>query len=108
MAHRVYLVEDETNLNRLLTSYLEQEGWHVTPFLNGESARLAISQEPDLWILDIMLPDIDGYQLINEIKMASPGVPVSLSLPGTQDWIELLGLKKAVMTICQSPSYPGS
>ena len=94
MAYRVYLVEDETNLNRLLTSYLEQEGWHVTSFLNGESARLAISQEPDLWILDIMLPDIDGYQLITEIKMASPSVPVIFISARDAGLDRIIGLEK--------------
>ena len=68
MNYTIYLVEDEENLNSILTSYLQNEGWSVTSFLNGKAAQEEIHNEPHLWILDIMLPDIDGYQLIKEIK----------------------------------------
>lgn len=76
MTFTVYLVEDEENLNQLLTSYLQKEGWSVHSFLNGQDARNAISERPHLWILDIMLPDIDGYQLLKEIKTESETTPV--------------------------------
>lgn len=76
MGFRINLVEDERNLNELLTTYLQKEGWEVSSFLNGQDARNAIPNRPHLWILDIMLPDIDGYQLLKEIKTDSPGLPV--------------------------------
>jgi two-component system response regulator CssR len=67
MSYQIFLVEDERNLNELLTSYLKKEDWMVKSFLTGEEAQKAISDRPNLWILDIMLPDIDGYQLLKEI-----------------------------------------
>lgn len=73
---KVYLVEDEEDLNKVLTSYLKKENWIVKSFLNGKSAESVIDEQPDLWILDIMLPDIDGYELIKEIKEKTPNVPV--------------------------------
>lgn len=76
MSYRIYLVEDEVNLNELLASYLAKEGWEMVSFLNGESARQAISEHPHLWILDIMLPDIDGYQLLREIKADLDVMPI--------------------------------
>ncbi len=76
MCFRIYLVEDDNNLNTILNAYLQKEGWQVTSFFNGESARKNIDNIPHLWILDIMLPDIDGFQLIKEIKNVSPDVPV--------------------------------
>lgn len=60
MSYRIYLVEDEHNLNQVLTSYLQKEGWQVHSFENGETAREAIKEPPHLWILDIMLPHVDG------------------------------------------------
>lgn len=72
----IHLVDDEKNLNEILTMYLQKEGWKVRSFLNGESALQAIPEQPHLWILDIMLPDIDGYHLLRKIKEASPRVPV--------------------------------
>lgn len=68
MSYTIYLVEDEEDLNRLLTLYLEKEGWQVRSFYTGATAKEAISEKPDLWILDVMLPEFDGYQLIDEIK----------------------------------------
>jgi two-component system, OmpR family, response regulator CssR len=77
MNYTIYIVEDEKNLNELLTMYLKNEGWSVTSCLTGTEARSLINQPPHLWILDIMLPDIDGYQLIREIKAATPDVPAT-------------------------------
>ncbi|MCX6089279.1 MAG: DNA-binding response regulator, partial [Candidatus Atribacteria bacterium] len=53
MSYRVFLVEDEKNLNQLLSSYLKKEGWEVESFLTGEDARTGILKKPHLWILDI-------------------------------------------------------
>ncbi|MFW6280638.1 MAG: response regulator, partial [Halanaerobium sp.] len=64
MSYTIYLVEDDHNLNDILSSYLKKEGWKVKTFFKGEPARDKITAKPDLWILDIMLPDIDGFQLI--------------------------------------------
>lgn len=72
----IYLVEDEEHLNQLLKKYLEKEGYKVVTFFEGESARQRIADLPDLWILDIMLPDMDGYQLIKMIKEFKPQTPL--------------------------------
>ena len=73
---KVFLVEDEDDLNKVLTSYLKKENWIVKSFTDGESAISSIDEQPDLWILDIMLPDIDGYEIIREIKQRTPNIPV--------------------------------
>lgn len=106
MPYRVFIVEDEANLNRLLVSYLEQEGWEVTPFFDGESARRAISREPDLWVLDIMLPDIDGYQLIAEIKAATPRVPVIFISARDAGLDRIIGLEKGSDDYLPKPFLP--
>lgn len=72
----IFLVEDEEHLNEILTMYLQKEGWHVQSYYDGESALTAIPQSPHLWILDIMLPDIDGYHVLRKIKENSPKMPV--------------------------------
>jgi two-component system response regulator CssR len=73
---KVFLVEDEEDLNKVLTSYLKKENWIVKSFYDGDSAISSIDEQPDLWILDIMLPDIDGYEIIKEIKQRTPNIPV--------------------------------
>ncbi|MCY7789924.1 response regulator transcription factor [Bacillus haynesii] len=106
MSYSIYLVEDEENLNELLTKYLESEGWHVTSFLNGKSARQKIGQSPHLWILDIMLPDIDGYTLIKEIKNQDPEVPVIFISARDADIDRVLGLELGSSDYISKPFLP--
>lgn len=106
MSHKIYLVEDELNLNELLTSYLEKEGWQVRSFLNGETAREAICEEPDLWILDIMLPDIDGYQLLREIKADSPQKPVIYISARDAELDRVIGLEMGSDDYLPKPFLP--
>ena len=108
MPFRVYLVEDEENLNQLLTSYLQKEGWEVCSFLNGKDALAAIPEQPHLWILDIMLPDIDGYQLLREIKADSPGRPVIYISARDADLDRVIGLEMGSDDYLPKPSSPGA
>lgn len=106
VSYQIYLVEDEPNLNRLLTSYLQKEGWKVSSFLNGSEARAAMCIKPHLWILDIMLPDIDGYELIAEIKDAAPQVPVIFISARDSDLDRIIGLEKGSDDYLPKPFLP--
>ncbi|MBM7702175.1 response regulator [Metabacillus iocasae] len=105
MSYEIYLVEDEKNLNEVLTLYLEKEGWNVTSFVTGEGARAAIHKQPHLWILDIMLPDLDGYQLIREIK-AHSDVPVIFISARDADIDRVLGLEMGSDDYLAKPFLP--
>jgi two-component system response regulator CssR len=106
MTFRIYLVEDDENLNSVLTTYLQREGWQVFPFLTGEAARQAISDPPHLWILDIMLPDIDGYHLIKEIKAFSPDVPIIFISARDADIDRVVGLEMGSDDYLPKPFLP--
>lgn len=106
MSYRIYLVEDEPNLNRLLTSYLQKEGWSVCAMHTGEEARQVMADQPHLWILDIMLPDVDGYQLIGEIKKCSPQVPVIFISARDSDLDRVVGLEKGSDDYLPKPFLP--
>lgn len=106
MSYKIYLVEDDKNLNLILTSYLEKESWEVVSFLNGESAKKNINNPPDLWILDIMLPDIDGYQLIKDIKAHTPNVPVIFISARDEDIDRVLGLELGSQDYLPKPFLP--
>ncbi|HZH62886.1 MAG TPA: response regulator transcription factor [Metabacillus sp.] len=106
MSYNVYLVEDEQNLNELLTMYLKNENWSVTSFMTGSEARKLINTPPHLWILDIMLPDIDGYQLIREIKAATPDVPVIFISARDADIDRVLGLELGSDDYISKPFLP--
>ena len=65
----VYVVEDDEDINDLLVYNLRKEGFNAKPFLNSLEALSEIKKEkPDIILLDIMLPDIDGLDFCKSIK----------------------------------------
>ncbi|WP_114570499.1 response regulator transcription factor [Exiguobacterium flavidum] len=104
--HTIYLVDDEVNLNRVLVKYLEQEGWNVRSFTDGESAAKAISEQPDLWVLDIMLPDMDGFQLIKRIKAHNEATPVIFISARDEDIDKIIGLEMGSDDYIAKPFLP--
>ena len=106
MSYKIYLVEDDKNLNLVLTTYLEKEGWNITSFLTGREAQSQIPNPPDLWILDIMLPDIDGYQLIREIKVKTPNIPVIFISARDADIDRVVGLELGSDDYLAKPFLP--
>ncbi len=106
MEYLIYLVEDEQNLNRVLTTYLQNEGWQVRSFVEGGEARKAIQQHPHLWILDIMLPGVDGFQLIREIKADAPRLPVIFISARDADIDRIVGLEMGSDDYMPKPFLP--
>lgn len=63
------LVEDDTDLLRLLRSWLERDGYEVIAVEGGKQALLALQRQvPDLAVIDLLMPQMDGFQLAEEIK----------------------------------------
>ena len=74
---RVLVVDDEATLTDLLSMALRYEGWQVRSAGNGVSAvRMAREFEPDAVVLDIMLPDLDGLEVLRRLRGVRPDVPV--------------------------------
>lgn len=101
----IALVEDDQNINDVLVTYLKRQGWQVLSFLSGEEARVARIQ-PHLWILDIMLPGIDGYQLIHEIKANNPDIPVIFISARDADIDRIVGLEMGSEDYLAKPFMP--
>ncbi|TDO71325.1 two-component system response regulator CssR [Halanaerobium saccharolyticum] len=107
MSYKIYLVEDDQNLNDILSSYLKKEGWEVECFTAGKQAQAKITAaEPDLWILDIMLPDLDGFQLISEIKEENEEIPVIFISARDADLDRIIGLEKGSDDYLAKPFLP--
>ncbi|WP_432504405.1 response regulator transcription factor [Kineococcus arenarius] len=74
---RVLVVDDESTLSELLSMALRYEGWDVRTAADGlEAVRTARSFRPDAVVLDIMLPDIDGLEVLRRLRADSTEVPV--------------------------------
>lgn len=106
MSNTIYLVEDDENLNLMLKTYLVREGWKVLSFLNGEEALNFIEKKPDLWILDIMLPNISGYELIKKIKEVDSNTPVIFISARDQDIDRVIGLELGSDDYLSKPFLP--
>lgn len=78
----------------MVVKYLHSEGYEVLSFQNGEDAKQAISDDIDLWILDIMLPGlVSGYDLIKEIRKENPSKPIIFTSARDQDIDRIMGLE---------------
>jgi DNA-binding response OmpR family regulator len=76
MARRIYAADDERNIRNLVKTFLEREGYEVEVFATGEELLDAFrTREPDLVILDIMMPGMDGFEACTKIRETST-VPV--------------------------------
>ncbi|OCT11416.1 DNA-binding response regulator [Paenibacillus pectinilyticus] len=104
--YSIYLVEDEEHLRGVLGAYLEKEGWQVRSFPDGTSARDAISERPDLWVLDIMIPGVDGFQLMREIKADQPNQPVIFISARDADIDRIIGLELGSDDYIAKPFLP--
>ncbi len=74
---RVLVVDDEPSLTELLSMALRYEGWQVATAADGRSAvRAARDHRPDVVVLDMMLPDFDGLEVLRKIRADVPEIPV--------------------------------
>ncbi|MET3291927.1 DNA-binding response regulator [Brevibacillus fluminis] len=106
MPYKVYLVEDNEDLNAILKKYLEKEGYCVEAFLDGYTAQKWLHTSPDLWILDIMLPDINGYTLLKEIKEVQPNVPIIFISAKNEEIDRVIGLELGCDDYISKPFLP--
>jgi len=106
MKYRVNIVEDEENLNSILKLYMEKEGYTVNAFLNGSTALENLSPPPDIWILDIMLPDINGYTILKKIRESSYDAPVIFISAKNKDLDRVIGLEMGGDDYIAKPFLP--
>lgn len=79
MAKTILFVEDESALQKTVGEVLSQEGYQVVSALNGEiGLRLAKEKNPDLVLLDLILPKVNGFEVLKRLKedAATKKIPV--------------------------------
>ena len=90
---RILLVDDDPNISHLVRLYLEKEGFDVTESARGDEALEAFRREsPALVLLDVMLPGMDGLQVLKEIRKTSK-VPVIMLTARDETFDKVLGLE---------------
>jgi len=90
---RILLVDDDPNISHLVRLYLEKEGFEVTEAARGDDALKSFQQAaPALVLLDVMLPGMDGLQVLREIRKTSK-VPVIMLTARDETFDKVLGLE---------------
>ncbi|MDR0315202.1 MAG: response regulator transcription factor [Oscillospiraceae bacterium] len=90
---KILVVDDDINICELLRLYLEKEGYNVSIVNDGESAVSAFYEiNPDLVVLDIMLPKLDGWQVCREIRKTSEKPIIMITAKG-DTFDKVLGLE---------------
>ncbi|MDO4501206.1 MAG: response regulator transcription factor [Erysipelotrichaceae bacterium] len=106
MKRIINVVEDEKDLNFLVKGYLEKEGYIVNSYLTFDEAYAHIGDEVDLWILDIMLDDKSGFDLIEEIKSKNQDKPVIFMSARDKEFDRIIGLEKGSDDYITKPFSP--
>ena len=104
--HKILVVDDDQNICELLRLYLEKEGYTVEIVNDGMAAVEAFqSAQPDLVLLDIMLPRLDGWQVCREIRRFSDKPIIMLTAKG-EDMDKILGLEYGADDYITKPFNP--
>jgi two-component system, OmpR family, response regulator VicR len=90
---KVLVVDDEPDTLELVKLVLESGGFEAVLANNGKEALAQIAtMRPDLVLLDIMMPDMDGWDVFRKMKERDPGIPIAILTAKAQNIDKLLGL----------------
>jgi DNA-binding response OmpR family regulator len=93
MNERILIVEDEVSLAQAVAYALKREGFQVRIATDGqEGLRMALTEKPDLVILDLMLPKLDGWEVCRTLRAKSP-VPILILTARGEEHDKVIGLE---------------
>ncbi|HHY74027.1 MAG TPA: response regulator transcription factor [Bacillus bacterium] len=94
MVKKVLVVDDEHNIREMIASYLQNEGYETIEAANGKSAVQTVKNEQiDIVLLDIMMPEMDGYEALKEIHAIQKNIPVIMLTAKTDEIDKIVGLE---------------
>lgn len=106
MPQTILIVDDEKRLVSLVQSYLTQEGYRVVTAFNGKDAvPIAQKERPDLIILDIMMPEMNGYEFMR-VHRAEHDTPIIMLTAKVEDDDKVIGLELGADDYVTKPFKP--
>ncbi len=107
MSKKVLVVEDEESIITLLTYNLEQAGFSVIKAMDGEMGKqLAMTEKPDVIILDLMLPKLDGIEVCKILRQNKVTVPIMMLTAKSEEFDKVLGLELGADDYMTKPFSP--
>ncbi len=102
----ILIVDDDVNISRLVELYLEKEGYQVKTAARGDDAVEEFTRlPPDLMVLDVMLPGLDGYQVLKSVRKKS-SIPVIMLTARDETFDKVLGLELGADDYMTKPFDP--
>src|SRR5699024_4933374 len=93
MNYRIAVVEDDENIRHIVSTYLQKEEYDIELFESAEEAQaLRENNPPHMWVLDIMLPGMDGYEFCKRIRETSD-VPIIIISAKDEEVDKIIGLE---------------
>ena len=105
----ILIVDDEDDVLDLLTVVFEKEGFRTLVAADGKSAlTLAYENTPDLILLDVMMPEMDGWQVLRALKVESrtATIPVAMVSARTEGRDKIIGLQEGAISYVEKPFSP--
>ena len=94
MAKKILIVEDDDNIRELLRLYLEREGYEILEAENGAAGMSRWkADQPDLILLDVMMPVMDGWQVCREIRESGSTTPIIMITAKGETMDKVTGLE---------------
>lgn len=94
MSKRILIVEDEKNIVDILMFNLQRDGYETMEAYDGEAGlQLALEQDPDLILLDLMLPKMNGFDVCRSIRAAGQATPILMLTAREEETDKVLGLE---------------
>ena len=109
MSQRILVVDDDKEIVRLVRAYLEREGFQVLVAYDGKTALHAIRRDrPDLVVLDLMLPDHDGWEITRVVRSDSTlaSTPIVMLTARVEDTDKIVGLELGADDYVTKPFNP--
>jgi two-component system, OmpR family, alkaline phosphatase synthesis response regulator PhoP len=107
MAKRILVVDDEASIVKLVQFNLEKEGFQVDVAYDGQAALDVVrSHEPDLVVLDWMLPKLDGLEVCRRLRQEKKHVPILMLTAKTDEFDKVLGLEIGADDYMTKPFSP--
>ena len=105
---RILLVDDEIEILDVITEHLEREGYAVTRAVDGaEALRKVQNERPDLVLLDIMLPGMNGLEVLRRLRRDHPKIPVIMLTGLNDEALARTTLQMGAVDYVQKPLDPG-
>ena len=109
MAERILIVDDDVDTMRLVGIMLQRQGYQIVAASNGsQGLEKAIAEKPDLILLDVMMPDMDGYEVTRRLRQnpSTATIPILMFTAKTQLDDKVTGFEVGADDYLTKPTHP--